>query len=216
MDEGKTVNNQSYKTVKGTGEAEVIEKKSRFIASAAHVQTEEEALAFLEGVRVSHRMARHHVYAYVLREGARVRYSDDGEPQKTAGLPTLGVIEHAGLQDVIIVTTRYFGGVLLGTGGLVRAYTQAAQACIAAADLVEICSCVDVAVTLAYDKYEQVVRLAEEKGAQIQDTSFADVVALELLMLSGQETSFIQALNELTHGKAHIRISEPYETAFSA
>ncbi|MFR1639227.1 MAG: IMPACT family protein, partial [Eggerthellaceae bacterium] len=123
----------TYTTIAGRATAEIEEKKSRVIASLAHVETEDEALAFLEEIRAANRMARHNVYAYVLREGGagvqgRVRYSDDGEPQKTAGLPTLEVIQHAGLTDVIAVVTRYFGGVLLGTGGLVRAYTQATQA----------------------------------------------------------------------------------------
>ena len=139
----------SYTTIAGRATAEIEEKKSRFIASLAHVETEDEALAFLEEIRAANRMARHNVYAYVLREGGagaqgRVRYSDDGEPQKTAGLPTLEVIQHAGLTDVIAVVTRYFGGVLLGTGGLVRAYTQATQAGIEAAELVVVSRCVDI------------------------------------------------------------------------
>lgn len=110
----------SYTTIEGRAVAEIEEKKSRFIASLAHVETEEEALAFLEEIRAANRMARHNVYAYILRQGGagaagRVRYSDDGEPQKTAGLPTLEVLQHAGLTDVVCVVTRYFGGVLLGT-----------------------------------------------------------------------------------------------------
>ena len=107
----------SYTTIEGRAVAEIEEKKSRFIASLAHVETEEEALAFLEEIRAANRMARHNVYAYILRQGGagaagRVRYSDDGEPQKTAGLPTLEVLQHAGLTDVVCVVTRYFGGVL--------------------------------------------------------------------------------------------------------
>ena len=104
----------SYTTIEGRAVAEIEEKKSRFIASLAHVETEEEALAFLEEIRAANRMARHNVYAYILRQGGagaagRVRYSDDGEPQKTAGLPTLEVLQHAGLTDVACVVTRYFG-----------------------------------------------------------------------------------------------------------
>ena len=112
---------EAYITIEGRAVAEIEEKKSRFIASVAHVETEEEALAFLEEIRAANRMARHNVYAYVLRSadgegagGERVRYSDDGEPQKTAGLPTLEVIRHAGLTDIAVVVTRYLGGVLLG------------------------------------------------------------------------------------------------------
>ena len=96
-------------------------------------KAEDEALAFLEEIRAANRMARHNVYAYVLC-GGRVRYTDDGEPAKTAGMPTLEAIQHAGLEDVAVVVTRYFGGILLGTGGLVRAYTDATKAAIEAAD----------------------------------------------------------------------------------
>ena len=116
----------AYKTIAARAEAEIVEKKSRFIGQIAPVATEEEALAFIAEVKAAHRMARHNVYAYVLR-GGRVRYTDDGEPAKTAGMPTLEAIQHAGLEDVAVVVTRYFGGILLGTGGLVRAYTDAAK-----------------------------------------------------------------------------------------
>ena len=136
-----------YATISGRSIAEIEEKKSRFIAHLAHVESEEEALSFLEEIRTEHRMARHNVYAYILRgEGAseRIRYSDDGEPQKTAGLPTLQTLQHAGLTDIACVVTRYFGGTLLGTGGLVRAYTQATQSAIAKSKRVTVSVCLDI------------------------------------------------------------------------
>ena len=114
-----------YKTLRGTSTFTYEEKRSRFIATAAFADTEEKALAVLNAVRAANRTARHNVYAYVLQNG-RTRYSDDGEPAKTAGTPVLETIGHAGVSDVIVVVTRYFGGILLGTGGLVRAYTAAA------------------------------------------------------------------------------------------
>ena len=101
---------EAYKTIQGTAQARIEEKKSEFIAHAAFADTEEKALAFLNGIRAKHRTANHNVYAYILRDGARMRYSDDGEPAKTSGLPTLEAIRHAGLVDCIVVTTRYFGG----------------------------------------------------------------------------------------------------------
>ena len=104
---------EDYRTIRGTAIGEYEEKKSRFIGQIAPVSTEEEALAFIAEVKAAHRMARHNVYAYVLR-GGRVRYTDDGEPAKTAGMPTLEAIQHAGLEDVAVVVTRYFGGILLG------------------------------------------------------------------------------------------------------
>ena len=108
-----------YKTIRGTATFEYEEKRSRFIATASFADTEEKALAVLNAVRAANRTARHNVYAYVLQNG-RTRYSDDGEPAKTAGTPVLETIGHAGVADVIVVVTRYFGGILLGTGGLVR------------------------------------------------------------------------------------------------
>ena len=153
----------AYRTVAGEAAAEIVEKRSRFIARIAPAATEEEALAFIEAVRAEHRMARHNVYAYVLR-GGRVRYTDDGEPAKTAGMPTLEAVQHAGLEDVAVVVTRYFGGVLLGTGGLVRAYGDATRAAIAAADVVSVSRVVDVLAEVPYRLYEPAVRAAEAAG----------------------------------------------------
>ena len=209
----------SYATIAGRTTSEREEKKSRFIASLAHVETEDEALAFLEEIRAANRMARHNVYAYVLREGGagvqgRVRYSDDGEPQKTAGLPTLEVIQHAGLTDVITVVTRYFGGVLLGTGGLVRAYTQATQAGIEAAELVVVSRCVDIEVRAAYGKYDQLVRIASDCGAKVLDTVYDDAVTLRLRMLDGTQEPLLLKITELERGQERVRVSEPLEAAF--
>lgn len=205
---------RSYTTIGGRAQAEIVEKKSRFIASLAHVESEDEAVAFIEEVKAANRMARHNVYAYVLREGGRVRYSDDGEPQKTAGLPTLEAIRHAGLTDVVAVTTRYFGGILLGTGGLVRAYTAAAQAGIQAANLVVVSRCVDVAAALPYSLYEQAVRIAEACGAKVVRSDFSDEVRLAFRMLAGTEDPLVEKLSELSRGQAVIAVGEPFDAAF--
>lgn len=214
-----------YTTIAGRAVGEIEEKKSRFIASLAHVESEAEALSFLEEIRAANRMARHNVYAYILRsaEGPtpgdvapvpRVRYSDDGEPQKTAGLPTLQVLQHAGLTDVVAVVTRYFGGVLLGTGGLVRAYTQATQAAVEAAELVVVSRCVDLTVRTTYSNYEPVLRIAVETGAKPQDTVYDDGVTLHLRMLAGTQTPFLQKLTELERGAQNVVVSDPLDAAF--
>ena len=209
----------SYTTIEGRAVAEIEEKKSRFIASLAHVETEEEALAFLEEIRAANRMARHNVYAYILREGGagaagRVRYSDDGEPQKTAGLPTLEVLQHAGLTDVACVVTRYFGGVLLGTGGLVRAYTQATQAGIDAAQLVVVSRCVDLRIRIAYPRYELLMHLAADHGAKVLSSDFADAVTLHLRMLDGTQQPLLDALTALERGQEDVEVSDPVDAAF--
>ena len=204
----------AYTTIDGRATAEIVEKKSRFIGQIAHVETEEEALAFLGEIRTAHRMARHNVYAYVLRANGRIRYSDDGEPQKTAGMPTLEAIQHAGLTDVAVVVTRYFGGILLGTGGLVRAYTQATQAAIEAARVVTISRCVDVIAALPYSLYEQAVRTIEAQGAKIRDTEFAADVTITARALEGAEDALTAALTELSNGKADIITTDPFDAAF--
>lgn len=203
----------SYTTIEGRALAEIVEKKSRFIGHIAHVESEEEALAFLEEIRTQHRMARHNVYAYVLRNG-RIRYSDDGEPQKTAGMPTLEAIQHAGLTDVAVVVTRYFGGILLGTGGLVRAYTQATQAAIGAADVRIVSRCIDIMLEVPYGLYEQVLRIAEACKAKVRETDFAAEVMLTLRMLDGTQQPLIDKLVELTRGQVEIIESNPFDAAF--
>lgn len=209
----------SYTTIDGRTVAEIEEKKSRFIASLAHVETEEEALAFLDEIRVANRMARHNVYAYVLREGgagaaSRVRYSDDGEPQKTAGMPTLEALQHAGLTDVICVVTRYFGGVLLGTGGLVRAYTGATQAGIEAATKVVVSSCVDISVRIEYPLYDQMSRIASDCGAKVLDTQYAEAVTLKLRMLDGTQQPLLDKITELCRGQERVEVSDPIDAIF--
>lgn len=206
-----------YATIAGRCVAEIEEKKSRFIAHLAHVESKDEALAFLEEIRAEHRMARHNVYAYILRgEGAseRIRYSDDGEPQKTAGLPTLQTLQHAGLTDIACVVTRYFGGTLLGTGGLVRAYTQATQAAISESKRVTVSVCVDITLRIAYPLYDQMVRIAADCSAKTLDTQYADAVTLTLRMLEGTQEPFLAKVTELCHGQEDITISKPLNAVF--
>ncbi len=207
----------SYLTIEGCASAEIEEKKSRFIAQIAHVETEEAALEFLSAIKAEHRMASHNVYAYILRgSGAsdRIRYSDDGEPQKTAGLPTLQVLQHAELTDVIAVVTRYFGGTLLGTGGLVRAYTQATQAAIEAAILVTISRCIDISLTIPYQLYDQMVRIAADEQAKTISTTYTDTVHLVLRMLEGTQEPLLKKVRELCHGNEQIELSEVFDAAF--
>lgn len=203
----------AYKTIAAPAEAEIVEKKSRFIGQIAPVATEEEALAFIAEVKATHRMARHNVYAYVLR-GGRVRYTDDGEPAKTAGMPTLEAIQHAGLEDVAVVVTRYFGGILLGTGGLVRAYTDATKAAIEAADIVTVSVCVDIILEAPYSLYEQLCRVAEACGAKLRESDFAENVLLTFRMLDGTQPPFLEKLTELTRGQSEIIVTAPFDAAF--
>lgn len=196
----------SYITVREGAEAigEFEDRKSRFIAQLVHAKSEEEAAAHQAAVRARHYDARHNVPAWILADG-RERASDDGEPQRTSGMPTLEVLRGAGLRDVCCVTTRYFGGTLLGPGGLVRAYTAAAQAAIEAArdagQLVEMTSVVPVEVRAAYSDYERVLNLVERTGGKVSSTDFTDTVALHLVYRAGEEGAFLPALTELLAGR---------------
>lgn len=203
----------AYNTIAAPARAEIVEKKSRFIGQIAPATTEEEALAFINGIKAEHRMARHNVYAYVLR-GGRIRYTDDGEPAKTAGMPTLEAIQHAGLEDVAVVVTRYFGGVLLGTGGLVRAYTDATKAAIEAAEVVTVSVCVDIILEVPYALYEQIARIADASGAKLKESDFAENVLLTFRMLDGTQAPFLEKLTELTRGQSEIIVTDPFDAAF--
>ena len=209
---------EGYKTIEGRATAEIEAKKSRFIGQLAHVDSEEEALAFLEEIKAANRMARHNVYAYIIRaeDGGmpRVRYSDDGEPQKTAGMPTLQVLQGAELTNVVCVVTRYFGGTLLGTGGLVRAYTQATQEAVQAATVAVISSCVDIEVTIPYTLHDQLAHIAAAAGAKTVDTSYTSEVTVRLRMLNGTQEPLLQKLRELCRGQECFSVTEPFDASF--
>lgn len=203
-----------YLTLRAGAEArgEFEDRKSRFIAQLAHVESEAEAEAFLAEVRGRHHDARHNVPAWILADG-RERCSDDGEPSRTSGMPTLEVLRGAGLADVCCVTTRYFGGTLLGPGGLVRAYTAAAQAALAAAReeglVAEMTLVTPVTVQLPYALYDRVTRMCADAGGKVRDQLFTDDVQLMCSFRAGDEVPFVDAVRELAAGEELARAGEP-------
>lgn len=203
-----------YITMRAGAEAvgEFEDRRSRFIAQIVHVESEDASAAHVVAVRARHYDARHNVPAWILSDG-RERASDDGEPQRTSGMPTLEVLRGAGLRDVCCVTTRYFGGTLLGPGGLVRAYTAAAQAAVesarAAGLLVEMTSVVPVDVSLAYPDYQRVLDLANRGGAHVVGTDFTDSVALHLVFKTGGEETFLALLREFLAGRECVEVGTP-------
>ena len=203
-----------YITVEREASDEFIEKKSRFIGACRPVKTEEEALRFIQEKKSRYWDASHNVFAYILREGNTARFSDDGEPQGTAGLPVMDTMRKAGVVDAVVVATRYFGGILLGTGGLVRAYTDATKAAIEAADIVTVSVCVDIVLEVPYGLYEQLCRVAEGCGAKLAESDFAENVLLTFRMLDGTQASFLEKLTELTRGQSEIIVTEPFDAAF--
>lgn len=201
----------SYFVPAASGKIREVEKKSEFIAHLQKTSTEEEALAFLEQIRSEHRTAAHNVYAYVLRENKRARYSDDGEPAKTAGLPVLSAIQHAELYDCTIVVTRYFGGVKLGTGGLVRAYGSAASQVIQSVGKALIQSIVALEIVLPYAHYDSAARLIEQAGAKpLQEPQFMEDVRLQVTLPQAQGQPLALQLQELMRGQPCVTISKPY------
>ncbi|MCC8043232.1 MAG: YigZ family protein [Oscillospiraceae bacterium] len=198
----------SYCTVAAAAEDSFIEKKSEFIGYIAPVSMDEEAVAFINSIKARHRKAKHNVYAYALRQGNITRYSDDGEPQGTAGVPVLEVLRKEGLTDVCCVVTRYFGGILLGGGGLVRTYSHAAKLAVDAAERMNMCPCRRLEVTANYSYYSVIERTASKFGVKTADTIFADNVTLALLCKSENTDAFKAELIDITGGSAVIAVSE--------
>ena len=189
----------SYLEPAGYGCGEYTEKRSRFIGKLWRVEDESEALARIAAVKKEHYDARHNCFAYVLRGGA-VRYSDDGEPQGTAGQPILAVLNGAEVQNVCCTVTRYFGGVLLGTGGLVRAYTAAAKAALAEAGMQRMALWHSEVLRCPYPMYERIRRLVEDSGTVIENTDYGADIALSLLVPAGAAEDFDSALREMSAG----------------
>lgn len=193
---------KSYKTVACEGRDEFTEKKSRFIGYAAPVTTQEEAIGFVDRIRKTHPDARHNVYAYVLRDNHQQRFSDDGEPQGTAGMPVLDTIRKQDLTDVALVVTRYFGGILLGGGGLVRAYGHAASLALRAAGIVEMRYSavydVEVEYTLLGKVEYELRKLSLQAENRVYDAKVHFSVSVPVFL----ENTFEKTLTEATCAKA--------------
>lgn len=197
---------ERYKTVYGGGEGEIVEKKSRFIATVRPVETEEEALSFIEEMRKKYWDARHNCFVYsVGKNREATRCSDDGEPSGTAGRPMLDVILGEDIYNVAVVVTRYFGGVLLGTGGLVRAYSKSVQEGLAASTVIEKIYGVSLEVVTDYTGIGKIQYIAGEKGLPILDSEYTDKVTLHLMVPADQVESVQKAITEGTNGRARMQ-----------
>ena len=163
--------------------------------------TEEEAAAFIGEIKSKHWDATHNVYAYRLRQGQIQRYSDDGEPQGTAGIPVLDVLQKSDVTDTVLVVTRYFGGILLGGGGLVRAYSHGASIALQAAGVITMRECALLRLTCDYSQYGRVSSLVPECGGVIDDTAFTEAVSLSFHMAPENMASFARQLADATNGQ---------------
>lgn len=198
-----------YITVSEGGQGEIVEKKSRFIATVRPVSSEEEALAFIAEMKKNYWDARHNCSAYIVGiEHPVMRCSDDGEPGQTAGRPMMDVLEGAGLRNVCVVVTRYFGGTLLGTGGLIRAYTAAAKAGLDASTIIDRQPGFSVKVTCDYTLVGKLQYLVANEGLVCAGTDYTDVVTMEILVPSGGLDRIKKAIIEATNARVTIDVSE--------
>ena len=188
---------KSYITVSGESVGEYSEKRSRFIATLRHIETEEQAAEFLAEMRSKYWDARHNCYAYSISHGTLKRFSDDGEPHGTAGKPILDIIDGSGLTDIMIVVTRYFGGVLLGTGGLVRAYSAAAREAIAAAERIKMTPCTVYKASCGYSELERLTKLISDCGGRVENTVYAADVELVFYLEDSSCEDFLLKLKEM-------------------
>lgn len=190
-----------YITLERVGKAEITERRSVFIGSASPAKTEEEALAFIAAAKAEHQKASHCVYAYLLFGGNITRYSDAGEPQGTAGLPVLDVIRKGGFGDAVITVTRYFGGVLLGAAGLVRAYTAAASAAAADARIVTYERFAEFKIKCGYSDYSKIDAELNKAGVRRDNADFGEEITLCLAVKEPVFPSLSERLKEITAGR---------------
>lgn len=197
-----------YKTISGRCEARFVEKKSEFIGYLAPVSTEEEAVSFINEIRAMHRKATHNCYAYILRENSIARHSDDGEPGGTAGVPIYEVLRKEGLTDVVCVVTRYFGGVLLGAGGLVRAYTRGAKDAVDSAVIKVMAMAENVKISLDYALYGRLPQIFAEFDTRVVGEEFGEGVEISLWVREERSQGLRDKLIDSCNGKVKIEILE--------
>lgn len=196
-----------YTTLRSYATGEFTERRSRFIGYVKPVETEQDALAFIEEIRRRHWDAAHNVYAYILREGQIRRYSDDGEPQGTAGIPVLEVLQKEGLTDVAAVVTRYFGGILLGAGGLVRAYSHGVKLALDAAGRRTMSPCTELELEFGYDLYGKISHILPKYQARTTFSDFGVLVKLQILLKDNLTEAFGEELAELTAAQVPVRVT---------
>ncbi len=204
----------NYKTIEGSAEDRFIEKKSEFIGYLRHTETEQDALGFIAEIRAMHRKATHNCYAYILRENNLSRHSDDGEPGGTAGVPIYEVLRKEGLTDVTCVVTRYFGGVLLGAGGLVRAYTKAAKIACDAAVTLDMRTAAQLTLKLEYPYYGKIGRTLEGYDVRIESEDFGTDVTITLYIPTENTDPFRKELTDVCGGNISVIVNKETEYNF--
>ncbi len=196
-----------YRTILKTGRAEFIEKKSRFISTVQQVETEEDAKAFIEAIREEF-PGTTNAYAYYLRDNNTIRFFDDGEPSGTAGLSILDVLKHENLVNVVLVVTRYFGGILLGKGGLARAFTKGAKLAIEDGKIAVMTYSGEIRISVSYELYGKLQYLLEQDGIKTENTDFGQEITVTLFAPEAEIPVLEKKVTEATNGKAVFIVSE--------
>lgn len=204
-----------YKTIKNFSSAEFTEKKSRFISYASHISAEHDAINFIKEIKNKHRDATHNVYAYILKTNNLQKYSDAGEPRGTAGVPILNILIKSQIYDVIVVVTRYFGGTLLGTGGLVRAYSSSCKLAIQNATIVSVHLCQKIYLCFNYNLYSKIQNLLLNYHYKILNKIYGDNIVLELAIYYSSFENFYNELLEITGGKITIKKLDKLEMSLT-
>lgn len=197
---------KEYKTVEFESSDEFTEKKSRFIGYVKPVKTQAEAVEFINSIKSKHWDATHNVSAYVLKENNIQRSSDDGEPSGTAGVPVLDVLLKEGLVDVCVVVTRYFGGTLLGAGGLIRAYSHGSKIAVDAGHIITMAPCKIITASVDYSFYDRMNIMLADFGANIENSEFADKVNIEFSLKESLVDNLSKTLTEQSNGKYTLNI----------
>lgn len=196
---------KEYKTVEKEGVDEFVEKKSRFIGHVKPVKTQQEATEFINSLKSKYWDATHNVYAYVLRENNICRSSDDGEPSGTAGVPVLDVLLKEQLVDVCVVVTRYFGGTLLGAGGLVRAYSHGSKIAVESGGIITMAPCKIMTVSVNYSFYDRMNILLADSGANVIESNFSDVVNIKFSIKADNKDVLADKLTQQSNGKYSLK-----------
>ncbi len=204
-----------YRTIAAPCEAKFIEKKSESIGYLCPVQTKEQAVGFFEEIRGMHRKATHNCYAYILRENNTARHSDDGEPGGTAGVPIYEVLRKEGLTDVCCVVTWYFGGIMLGAGGLVRAYTKGAKDAVDAAQIKCMALAEELVVAVDYGLYGRLPQLWQEFDARVANEEFADNVRITVYVREEQAQSLRDRLVDVCNGSVSVEVAQKLNYDFA-
>ncbi|MDO5560133.1 MAG: YigZ family protein [Oscillospiraceae bacterium] len=194
-----------YRTIRQRTDTSFTERRSEFIAYLAPVATNDEAVAFINEIKAMHRKATHNVYAYIVRDNNISRYSDDGEPQGTAGVPVLDILHKHSLTDVCCVVTRYFGGILLGGGGLVRAYSTAAKLAVEKSCILNMCECYKTQIVMDYNLYNKISYLLPQFEIKELSSDFGEMVRMDILVKEQYFNALSDKLTETSNGKVKIK-----------